>query len=65
MPKESSVADHLIFCKHSASYHDISIFMREKNNFLPKLKVSLLIIRDKPSLNTNITLAPLHLFDRP
>ena len=44
---------------HSPSYDDFSILTRENNNFLPELKESLLIMRDKPSLNRNITLTPL------
>ena len=63
-PKHSFVVDHLIFCNHSASYDDFSILMHENKNFLPELKLSLLIMSDKPSLSTNI-LAPLYLFARP
>ena len=63
-PKNGSVANHLLFCNHSASYDDFSILTREKNKFLLELKESLLM-RDKPSLNMNITSAPLYLFDRP
>ena len=62
--KNSSVADHLLFCNHSASYDDFSILTRENKTFLLELKESLLIMRDKPSLNRNITSAPLYLFDR-
>ena len=62
--KNSSVADHLLFCNHSASYYDFSILTRENKNVLLELKESLLIMRDKPSLNRNITSAPLYLFDR-
>ena len=63
-PKNSSVADHLLFCNHSASYDDFSILTRENKTFLLELKESLLIMRDKPSSNRNITSAPLYLFDR-
>ena len=63
-PKNSSVVDHLLFCNHSASYDDFSILKRENKKFLLELKESLLIMRDKPSLNRNITLEPLYLFDR-
>ena len=31
--KNSSVADHLLFCNHSVSYDDFSILMREKKVF--------------------------------
>ena len=58
-PKKSSVADHLLLCNHSASYDDFSILTRESKKFLLELKESLLIMRDKPSLNRNITSAPI------
>ena len=61
--KNSSVADHLLFCNHSASY-DFSILVHKKKKFLLELKESLLIMRDKPSLNRNLTSATLYLFDR-
>ena len=63
-PKSSSVADHLLLCNHSASYDDFSILTRDNSKFLLELKESLLILRDKPSLNRNITSAPLYLFDK-
>ena len=63
-PEDSSVADHLLLCNHSASYDDFSILTCENKKFLLELKESLLIMRDKPSLNRNITSAPLHLFDK-
>ena len=59
-PKSSSTVDHLLFCNHSASCDDFSILTRENKKFLPALKESLLIMR-----NRNITSAPLYLFDRP
>ena len=63
-PKNSSLADHLLLCNHSASYNDFSILTRENEKFLLELKENLLIIRDKPSLNMKITSAPLYLFDK-
>ena len=63
-PKNSSVADHLLLCNHSASYDDFSILTHDNSKFLLELKESLLILRDKPSLNRNITSAPLYLFDK-
>ena len=64
-PKNSTVADHLLFYNHSASYDDFSILTREYKRLLLELKESLLIMIDKPSLNRNITSVPLYLFDRP
>ena len=63
-PKNSSVANHLLFCNHSASYDDFSTLTRENKTFLLELKESLLIMGDKPSLNRNIKSAPLYLFDK-
>ena len=63
-PKNRSVADHLPFRNHSASYDDFRNLARENKKFLLELNESLLIMRDKPSLNRNITLAPLYLFGR-
>ena len=53
-PKNNSVADHLLLCNHSGSYDDFSILTRDNSKFLLELKESLLILRDKPSLNTNM-----------
>ena len=64
-PKNSSVADHLLPCNHSESYDGFSIQTRENKKFLLELKENLLIMREQPSLNRNITSAPLYLFDRP
>ena len=33
--KNGSVADHLLFCNHSASYDGFSILMRGNKKFLP------------------------------
>ena len=63
-PKNSSIASHLLFYNHSASYNDRSILMHENKKFLLELKESLLIMRGKLSLYRNITSAPLYLFDR-
>ena len=71
-PKNSFVSNHLAFCirsfsfasNHSASYEDFSVLARENKKLLLELKESLLIMRDKPSLNRNITSAQLHLFGK-
>ena len=63
-PEDSFVADHSLLCSHSASYDDFSILTRQNKKFLLESKESLLIMRDKSSLNKNITSAPLHFFDR-
>ena len=48
-PNNSSVADHLLFRNHSASYHDFIILARET----------------KKLLNRSITTVLLYLFDGP
>ena len=63
-PKNSTIADHLLLCNHSASYDDFSILTRDNKKFLLDLKESLLILRDNTSLNRNITSAPLYLFGK-
>ena len=63
--KNCSVVDRLLFCNHSSSYDDFSILTCDNKKFLLELRESLLIMRDKPSLNRNITSVPWNLFDRP
>ena len=63
-PKNSSIVDLLLLCNHSASDDDFSILTRENKRFLLELKESLLLMRDKPSLNRNIISAPLYLFNK-
>ena len=41
-PRDSSAADHLLFCNHSAPYHNLSILTREDKKSLLELKESLL-----------------------
>ena len=50
-PKDSAVSDHLLLCNHSPSFENFSVLTKENKNFLLELKESLLIMRDKPSLN--------------
>ena len=58
-PENWSVANHLPFRNHSASYDNFRNLTRENKKILLELNESLLIMRDKPSLNRNITSAPL------
>ena len=62
--QSTAVRDHLLFCSHRASLDDFSILTTARNNFELELKESLLIHRDKPSLNKTTTSAPLFLFDK-
>ena len=61
---ESLIRDHLLFCNHDPSFGDFTILAQGTNNFLLEIKESLLIKRDKPILNKNISSAPLFLFDK-
>ena len=63
-PKNSAVTDRLLICNHSVSYDGFSIQTLENKNFLLELKDCLLIMRDKPCLNRNITSEPLHQLHR-
>ena len=53
-PKGSAVSDHLLLCNHSSSFENFSVLTKENIKFLLELKESLLIMRDKLSLNRNI-----------
>ena len=63
-PKSSAVSDHLLLFNHSPSYENFSVLTKENKKFLLELKESLLIMRDKPSLNRSIRSVPLFLFDK-
>ena len=60
----SSICDHLLFCNYDSSFDDFPILAQGTNKFLLEIKESLLIKRDKPILNRNISSAPLFLFDK-
>ena len=63
-PKGGAVSDHLFLCNNSTSFESFSVLVKEKRKFVSELKESLLIMRDKPSLNKNIRSAPFYLFNR-
>ena len=63
-PKCSAVSDHLLLCNHSPSFENFIVLTKENKTLLLELKESLLIMREKPSLNRNIRSAPLYLFDK-
>ena len=62
--KGSAVSDHLQLCNHLPSFESFSVLTKENKKIGLELKESLLIMRDKPSLNRSIRFAPLDLFDR-
>ena len=60
----SLVHDHLLHCNYLPSFNNFKILAHENKKFLLEIKDSLLIMRAKPSLNTDISSAPLYLFDK-
>ena len=63
-PKGRAVSDHLLLCNHYPNFENFSVLTKENKKFLLELKESLLIMKDKLSLNRNIRSAPLYLFDK-
>ena len=58
-PKSSAVSNHLLLCNHSPSFESFSRLTKENRKFVLELKESLVLMKDKPSLNRNIRFAPL------
>ena len=61
--RESSIRDHLLHCDNSPSFDEFTILAHGNKKYLLEIKESLLIKRDQPILNKNISSATLHLFD--
>ena len=60
----NAICDHLLHCNFLPSFDNFSVLAHENKKYLLEIKESLLIMRDKPSLNRNINSAPLYLFDK-
>ena len=60
----SAVCAYLHHCKFLPSFDNFFISAHVNKKYLLEVKESLLIMRDKPSLNRNINSAPSHLFDK-
>ena len=60
----SAICDYLLHCNFLPSFNKFSVLAYENKKYLLEIKESLLIMRDKPSLNRNINSAPLYLFDK-
>jgi len=58
----SAVKDHMLVCNHQVTFEDFPVLATANNNFKLEIKESLLISRDKPILNRNISSLPLYLF---
>ena len=61
---KSAACDHLFHCIYLPPFDNFSILAGENKKFLLEIKESLLIMRDKSSLNRNISSTPLYLFDK-
>ena len=59
-PTGSAVSDHLLLCNHSPSFENFSVLIKENKKLLLELEESLLIMRDKPSLNRSVRSAPTY-----
>ena len=62
--KESAVCRHLLNCNYSPTFKDFSVLCHENKKYRLKLKESLFIMRDRPTMNRNISSTPLYLFER-
>ena len=56
------LGDHISQSGHAASFKDFSILDRAKNDFDLPVHESLLILRDRPDLNSQQSSIPLVLF---
>ena len=61
--KESLIRDHLLECDNNPYLDEFTILGYGNKKYLLKTKESLLIKRDQPDVNKNISSAALHLFD--
>ena len=61
--KESPIRDHLLECDSNPSFDEFTILAHGNEKYLLELKESLLIKRNQPVLNKNISSATLHLFN--
>ena len=59
----TAIKDHMLLFNHIVSLKDFKILASSNSEFHPKVKESLLIVRDKPELNRNEKSLPLYLFD--
>ena len=60
---DSTVCHHLLNCNYSPTFEDFSVLCHENKKYLLELRESLLIMRDRPSMNRNVQFTPLYLFE--
>ena len=61
--KESAICDHLLNYNNILSFDEFNILTYGHHKYILEIKESLLIKRDRPVLNKNISSAKLFLFD--
>ena len=61
--KQSAISDHLLTCDCNINFDDFTILSKDSNNINLLIKESLLISRDKPTLNKTVKSFPLELFE--
>ena len=61
--KVSAIRDNLLNCNNIPSFEEFTILANGNNKFVLEIKESLLIKRDRPTLNKNISSSKLFLFD--
>ena len=61
--KQSAISDHLLTCECNINFNDFTILSKDSNNFNLLIKESILIARDKPTLNKTVKSFSLELFE--
>ena len=61
---KTSTRDHPLFRNHDPSFDDFNNLAQGTNTFSLEIKENLLVKRDKPMLNKNISSTPLFLFGK-
>ena len=61
--KECAFCDNLLNCNNIPSFDEFTILTYRHHRYILEIKESLLVKRDRPILNNNISFAKLFLFD--
>ena len=64
LTNNSAVCIHLLHCSYLSYFDNFSTLAHENKKLLLEIKESLLVMREKPSLNRNISFTPLFLLDK-
>ena len=60
---ESAIRDRLLNCNNIPSFEEFTLLANGNNKFVLEITESLVIIRDRPNVNKNISSAKLFLLD--